>query len=103
MSCQGHIILAARMVLSLQVLVLPLMKRVAQKIAKNAKLARRLGLKRRARYDMTNFEDIKSMSLEEMARFLKNSSSNLGLKLNGEYVLNEINYISEWLKGERKI
>lgn len=52
---------------------------------------------------MTNFEDIKSMSLEEMARFLKNSSSNLGLKLNGEYVLNEINYISEWLKGERKI
>lgn len=51
---------------------------------------------------MTDFEMIKSMTLEEMAEFLKKSSNNLCLKLNGEYVVNEIIYIKEWLESEVK-
>ena len=51
---------------------------------------------------MTDFEMIKSMTLEEMAEFLKNSSNNLCLKLNGEYIVNEIIYIKEWLESEVK-
>ena len=49
---------------------------------------------------MTNYEKLKSMTLEEMAEFLKNSSSNLCL--NGEYIVNEIIYIKEWLESEVK-
>lgn len=49
---------------------------------------------------MTDFEMIKSMTLDEMAEFLKNSSNNLCLKLNGEYIVNEIIYIKEWLESE---
>lgn len=48
----------------------------------------------------TNFEKIKSMTLEEMAEFLKNSSNNICLKLNGEYITNEIIYIKKWLELE---
>lgn len=50
----------------------------------------------------TNFEKIKSMTLEEMAEFLKKSSNNLCLKLNGEYIVNEIISIKEWLEQEEK-
>lgn len=49
---------------------------------------------------MTNFEKIKAMTLEEMAEFLKNSSNNICLKLNGEYITNEIIYIKKWLELE---
>ena len=48
----------------------------------------------------TVFDKIKSMTLEEMAEFLKNSSNNLCLKLNGEYIVNEIISIKEWLEQE---
>lgn len=48
----------------------------------------------------TNFEKIKSMTLEEMAELLKNSSNNLCLKLNGEYITNEIISIKDWLERE---
>ena len=50
----------------------------------------------------TVFDKIKSMTLEEMAEFLKNSSNNLCLKLNGEYIVNEIISIKEWLEQEEK-
>lgn len=49
---------------------------------------------------MTNYEKIKAMTFEEMAEFLKNSSNNLCLKLNGEYIVNEIISIKEWLERE---
>lgn len=49
---------------------------------------------------MTNFEKIKAMTLEEIAEFLKKSSNNLCLKLNGEYIVNEIISIKEWLEQE---
>ena len=49
---------------------------------------------------MTNFDKIKSMTLKEMAELLKNSSNNLCLKLNGEYITNEIISIKDWLERE---
>ena len=42
------------------------------------------------------------MKLEEMAEFLKNSSNNLCLKLNSEFIVNEIISIKEWLEREVK-
>ena len=51
---------------------------------------------------MTNYERIKDMSVEEMAEFLRNTSKNMALKLNGEYVTNDKEFILIWLESEVK-
>lgn len=48
---------------------------------------------------MTNYEKYK-MSIEEMAELLSHATSQLALKLNGKYVLNTTEAISEWLESE---
>lgn len=49
---------------------------------------------------MTNYERIKNMSVEEMARFISITSTNLAVKLDGEYVLNDVYLIKHWLESE---
>lgn len=49
-----------------------------------------------------DYEKIKSMELDKMEEFLKSSSNSLGLKSNGEYIVNEITYIKERLESEDK-
>lgn len=49
---------------------------------------------------MTNFEKIKNMSVEEMAEFLNSTTTQIALKLNGEYVSNEKGSLCEWLESE---
>ena len=46
---------------------------------------------------MENIEKIRKMSVDELAEFLHGLTSSLAVKLNGEYVVNEIKYIKEWL------
>lgn len=48
----------------------------------------------------TNYDRIKSMSVEEMAEFLSNTTPNLGIKLNDVYVICGIGYIKQWLLRE---
>lgn len=49
---------------------------------------------------MTNYEKIKSMSVDEMARFLENTTSIVAIKLDGEYICNDKDYIKQWLESE---
>lgn len=51
---------------------------------------------------MTNFEKIKSMTLEEMANFLKSSANDFFIILGGETILKKVDYIKEWLEREVK-
>ena len=51
---------------------------------------------------MTNYDRIKNLSVEEMAEFLRNTSTNTALKLNGEYVTNDKEFILIWLESEVK-
>ena len=51
---------------------------------------------------MTNYERIKNLSVEEMTEFLRNTSKNMALKLNGEYVTNDKEFILIWLESEVK-
>lgn len=51
---------------------------------------------------MTNHENLKSMSLDEMANFLKNSVHDFVITLNGETMFNNVDYIKEWLEKEVK-
>ena len=49
---------------------------------------------------MTNFDCIKSMSVEEMAKFFDNISTSLAIKVNGEYIVREKDSIKQWLLQE---
>ena len=49
---------------------------------------------------MTNYERIKNMSVEEMAEFIHCITSSIAVKLNSEYVSNEIEYIKQYLERE---
>lgn len=49
---------------------------------------------------MTNYEKIKNMSVEEMAKFLNSTTSQIALKLNGEYVSNDKDSLRLWLESE---
>ena len=49
---------------------------------------------------MTNYERIKAMSVEEMAEFICTTSTNLAVKLDGEYVTNDVYLIKQWLEQE---
>lgn len=44
------------------------------------------------RYDL-----IRHFTIDQMAEFLHGLTSSLAVKLNGEYVVNETEYIKEWL------
>ena len=46
---------------------------------------------------MDNIENIRKMSVDELAEFLHGLTSSIVVKLNGECVVNEIEYIKEWL------
>ena len=49
---------------------------------------------------MTNYDRIKSMSVEEMAEFLNNISTSLAIKVNGEYIVREKESVKQWLNSE---
>lgn len=49
---------------------------------------------------MTNYERIRNMSVEEMAEFISKTSTNLAVKLDCEYVINEKENIKRWLESE---
>ena len=46
---------------------------------------------------MENIENIRKMSVDELSEFLHGLTSSIVVKLNGECVVNEIEYIKEWL------
>ena len=48
----------------------------------------------------TNYDRIKSMSVEEMAEFLSDTTGGLAIKLNGVYVVCDIRFIKQWLLQE---
>jgi hypothetical protein len=43
---------------------------------------------------------IRNMSVEEFAKFIHGITYSIAVKLNGEYVSNEIEYIKQWLEKE---
>lgn len=47
---------------------------------------------------MTNADRIRAMSDEELAEFLERTHSNMAIKLGGEYIVREKEYIEIWLK-----
>lgn len=49
---------------------------------------------------MTNFERIKSMSVDELSEFLENASSGLAIKFFGAYISRNKEYIKIWLESE---
>lgn len=49
---------------------------------------------------MTNYEKIKNMSVEEMAEFLYHITTQIALKLNSKFVLNDKGSLCEWLESE---
>lgn len=48
----------------------------------------------------TNYERIRNMSVEELAEFIHFITPSIAVKLNGEYVSNEIEYIKQYLENE---
>lgn len=49
---------------------------------------------------MSNFERIKSMSVDELAEFLESTSNDLAIKLCGSYITKDKKYIKIWLESE---
>ena len=49
---------------------------------------------------MTNYDRIKSMSVENLTEFINNISTSLAVKMNGEYVVREKDSIKQWLLQE---
>lgn len=43
---------------------------------------------------------IRDMSVEGLAEFIHDITSSIAIKLNGEYVSNETEYIKQWLESE---
>lgn len=50
--------------------------------------------------NMTNYERIKNMSVDELSEFLENASSGLAIKLFGAYISRCKEYIKIWLESE---
>ena len=48
----------------------------------------------------TNYDRIKAMSVEEMAEFLSGTTRSIALKLNGNYITNDVEYIKQYLESE---
>ncbi len=48
----------------------------------------------------TNYERIRNMSVEELAEFIHFIIPSIAVKLNGEYVSNEIEHIKQYLESE---
>ena len=51
---------------------------------------------------MTNYDRIKSMSVEDLIEFINNISTSLAVKMNGEYIVREKDSIKQWLLQEVK-
>ena len=49
-------------------------------------------------YHFTNADRIRAMSDEELAEFLESTHSQMAIKLGGEYIVREKEYIGIWLK-----
>jgi hypothetical protein len=49
---------------------------------------------------VTEFDRIKNMSVDELAKFLESTNVVTGIKLNGKYFIREKNYIKQWLETE---
>lgn len=49
---------------------------------------------------MTNFERIKSMSVNELSEILEGTSNDLAVKLFGSYITRDKEYIQAWLESE---
>ena len=49
---------------------------------------------------MTNYDRIKSMSVEDLTEFINNISTSLAVKMNGEYIVREKDGIKQWLEQE---
>lgn len=49
---------------------------------------------------MTNYDRIKSMSVENLTEFINNISTSLAVKMNGEYIVREKDSIKQWLLQE---
>ena len=61
--------------------------------------------KRRTKPTMTNFEHIKSMSVDELASLLGCISEDIDENMrtiNGQMILNSIDDVKEWLESEHK-
>ena len=50
----------------------------------------------------TNYDRIKSMSVEDLTEFINNISTSLAVKMNGEYIVREKDGIKQWLLQEVK-
>lgn len=48
----------------------------------------------------TNYDRIKSMSVEDLIEFINNISTSLAVKMNGEYIVREKDSIKQWLLQE---
>lgn len=48
----------------------------------------------------TNYERIRNMSVDELAKFISITSTNIAVKLDGEYVSNDQYFIKQWLESE---
>ena len=46
---------------------------------------------------MTNYDRIKSMSVEEMAEFINDITKVVAVKLGKDYVINDKKFIQQWL------
>lgn len=51
-------------------------------------------------HKMTNYDRIKSMSVENLTEFINNISTSLAVKMNGEYIVREKDSIQQWLLQE---
>ena len=49
---------------------------------------------------MTNYEKIKSMSVDEMAEFLESTNNQMAIKVGDEYIVRDKKYIRVWLESE---
>ena len=49
---------------------------------------------------MTNYEKIKSMSINEMAKFLESTNNQTAIKVVDGYIVRNKNYIQIWLESE---
>jgi predicted nucleic acid-binding Zn ribbon protein len=54
----------------------------------------------KAKHKKTNYDRIRNMSVEELAEFIHFITPSIAVKLNGEYVSNEIEYIKQYLESE---
>lgn len=51
-------------------------------------------------FTLTNYEKIKSMSVDELARFLESTNNQMAIKVGGGYIVRDKRYIQIWLESE---